>query len=184
MKFLSFLAFFGNNKSMKRVLLVIFATALMLAGCENYGLRCVHLSNLTQGLSANYAVKMVLDDDERVNDKSVDVQIKSSIDNLVLNFGEEGEEKTSIVLKNADEWYNLTILLSSANGTSGKESYEKFAVKGNRTYLFEVENEAEVAFRVVVGEAVLNDSKTGYILTSTETISNVLSVKAKPNEGK
>ena len=80
---------------MKRLLLIIFATALMLVGCENYGLRCAHLSNLRQGLSANYAVKMVLDDDERVNDKSVDMQIKSSIDNLVLNFGEEGEDKSS-----------------------------------------------------------------------------------------
>ena len=150
-----------------------------MAGCDSQGLQCAHLNDATQGLSTNYAVRMVLDNDERVVEKYVDLQIKSSVDGTRLNFGLEGHEKQEIVIDEADEWYNLTVLVAAANGMSGKEEYEKYADKGNLTYLFTTQTDATLKFRVVVGEAVQNDAGSGYVLTSTEKISNELEMDVK-----
>ena len=98
---------------------------VFVAGCDTQGLMCAHISDATQGLSTNYAVKVVLDDDSRVEDKYVDLQIKSSVENLKILFGKEGDEKQELTFETADEWYNLTILQANANGMSGKETYEK-----------------------------------------------------------
>ena len=158
-------------------LIVVF-----VAGCDTQGLMCAHISDATQGLSTNYAVKVVLDDDSRVEDKYVDLQIKSSVENLKILLGKEGDEKHELAFETADEWYNLTILQANANGMSGKETYEKYSEKGNLTYLFTTEENATLTFRVVVGSSVENDDKTGFILTSTECVSNELEIKAKASE--
>lgn len=168
---------------MKKILLCFLTFILLFSvGCDNQGLICAHLSDATQGLSTNYAVRMVLDDETRVEEKYVELQIKSTIEGLKLNFGEEGEEKQEIVIDKADEWYNITVLQASANGMSGKETYEKYSEKGNMTYLFTTSDEAKLTFRVVIGEAIQNDDKTGYILTATECISNELKISVKKAE--
>ena len=137
---------------MKKILLCFLTFILLFSvGCDNQGLICAHLSDATQGLSTNYAVKMVLDEDSRVEEKYVELQIKSTTENIKLNFGKEGEEKQEITINKADEWYNITVLQASANGMSGKETYEKYSEKGNMSY----------------------------ILTSTECISNELNINVK-----
>ena len=174
---------FGNNNFMKKLLLCFLSAILVfMVGCDNQGLQCAHLTNGTQGLSRTYAVRMVLDNDSRVEERFVDLQIKSSASNLTLNFGEERQDRQDIVITNGDEWYNITVLLANSNGMSGNETYEKYGEKGNMTYIFTTKTDATLTFRVVVGEAVQNDAGTGYVLTSIEKISNELEIKAKVEE--
>ncbi len=166
---------------MKKLGLILLAILFVCVGCETQGLRCAHLTNATQGLSTNYAIRMVLDEDERVKEKEVDLQIKSSNENQKILFGEEGMDKVELNFVKADEWYNLSYLMAQANGL-GNEEYETYQDKGNKTYLFTSLTDTKLTFRVVVGEAVLSDSGNGQVLTSSEPVSDELEIEVKKNE--
>lgn len=166
---------------MKKLGLILLAILFVCVGCETQGLRCAHLTNATQGLSTNYAIRMVLDEDERVKEKEVDLQIKSSNENQKILFGEEGMDKVELNFVKADEWYNLSYLMAQANGL-GNEEYETYQDKGNKTYLFTSLTDTKLTFRVVVGEAVLSDSGIGQVLTSSEPVSDELEIEVKKNE--
>lgn len=166
---------------MKKLGLILLAILFVCVGCETQGLRCAHLTNATQGLSTNYAIRMVLDEDERVKEKEVDLQIKSSNENQKILFGEEGMDKVELNFVKADEWYNLSYLMAQANGL-GNEEYETYQNKGNKTYLFSSTSDTKLTFRVVVGEAVLSDSGNGQVLTSSEPVSDELEIEVKKNE--
>ena len=166
---------------MKKLGLILLAILFVCVGCETQGLRCAHLTNATQGLSTNYAIRMVLDEDERVKEKEVDLQIKSSNENQKILFGEEGMDKVELNFVKADEWYNLSYLMAQANGL-GNEEYETYQDKGNKAYLFTSLTDTKLTFRVVVGEAVLSDSGNGQVLTSSEPVSDELEIEVKKNE--
>lgn len=166
---------------MKKLGLILLAILFVCVGCETQGLRCAHLTNATQGLSTNYAIRMVLDEDERVKEKEVDLQIKSSNENQKILFGEEGMDKVELNFVKADEWYNLSYLMAQANGLENEE-YETYQDKGNKTYLFTSLVDTKLTFRVVVGEAVLSDSGIGQVLTSSEPVSDELEIEVKKNE--
>lgn len=166
---------------MKKLGLILLAILFVCVGCETQGLRCAHLTNATQGLSTNYAIRMVLDEDERVKEKEVDLQIKSSNENQKILFGEEGMDKVELNFVKADEWYNLSYLMAQANGLENEE-YETYQNKGNKTYLFTSLVDTKLTFRVVVGEAVLSDSGNGQVLTSSEPVSDELEIEVKKNE--
>lgn len=166
---------------MKKLGLILLAILFVCVGCETQGLRCAHLTNATQGLSTNYAIRMVLDEDERVKEKEVDLQIKSSNENQKILFGEEGMDKVELNFVKADEWYNLSYLMAQANGL-GNEEYETYQDKGNKTYLFTSLVDTKLTFRVIVGEAVLSDSGNGQVLTSSEPVSDELEIEVKKNE--
>ncbi len=166
---------------MKKLGLILLAILFVCVGCETQGLRCAHLTNATQGLSTNYAIRMVLDEDERVKEKEVDLQIKSSNENQKILFGEEGMDKVELNFVKADEWYNLSYLMAQANGLENEE-YETYQDKGNKTYLFTSLTDTKLTFRVVVGEAVLSDSGNGQVLTSSEPVSDELEIEVKKNE--
>ena len=166
---------------MKKLGLILLAILFVCVGCETQGLRCAHLTNATQGLSTNYAIRMVLDEDERVKEKEVDLQIKSSNENQKILFGEEGMDKVELNFVKADEWYNLSYLMAQANGLENEE-YETYQDKGNKTYLFTSLVDTKLTFRVVVGEAVLSDSGNGQVLTSSEPVSDELEIEVKKNE--
>ena len=166
-------------KLVKKITCFCFLFIILCAGCENDGLKTAYLSDATNGLSTNYAIKMVLSEDERVNDRYVDLQIKSDRAGQIIYFGEEGNEKTSIMFENADDWYNITILLSQANDKSEEEKYEKYSEKGNKTYIFTSNSDVKLTFRVVVGNVTDNDEKTGQLLTSVESVSDELVIDVK-----
>lgn len=166
---------------MKKLGLILLAILFVCVGCETQGLRCAHLTNATQGLSTNYAIRMVLDEDERVKEKEVDLQIKSSNENQKILFGEEGMDKVELNFVKADEWYNLSYLMAQANGLEN-EKYETYQDKGNKAYLFTSLTDTKLTFRVVVGEAVLSDSGNGQVLTSSEPVSDELEIEVKKNE--
>lgn len=148
-------------------------------GCESDGLKCAYLTECTQSLSTDYAIKMILDKDKRVEDKYVELQIKSSTEGQKVTFGAENENKYVLNIEEKNNWYNLTTLISDANGLSNTEQYEKYVDKNNMLYTFYCSNDTTLTFRVVVGNVVENSDATGQILTSTEAISKELKVDVK-----
>lgn len=177
--------FFAQHKNMKKLAsIILLLIVFVCSACENQGLRIAHLCDATQGLSTNYAVKMVLDNDERMKEKYVDLQIKANNDGQKLTIKEERGDESNIFFEKADEWYNLTVLLSNANGLTGHETYEKYEDKGNVTYIFTSPSDTKLTMRVVAGNVTQNDLGTGQVLTSIEEISNEfeIEVEAKKEE--
>ena len=113
-----------HNRDMKKFVLIILCVCFcfMGAGCENETkLRVAHISKMTGALSTNYAIKVVLDNDDRMEDKFVDLQIKSSKEEQLLTFGEEMQDQYVICLPKSDYWYNLTYLISKTNGATSTD---------------------------------------------------------------
>lgn len=169
---------------MKRLFsIVLILFICVTAGCDNaQKLRVAHLSDATSGLSTNYAVKMILDKDERMKEKYVDLQIKSSTEGQKLTIQEEREDEFDIFLENKDKWYNLTVLIAKANGLAGHETYQKYVDKGNKTYIITSLNDTKITLRVVAGNVVENDAGTGQILTSIDDVSDELELEIKKSD--
>ena len=92
----------------KKVLMVLYVLfcCLLIVGCENETLlRVAHISDNTAARSINHSIKVVLDDDDRVNEKYVDLQIKSDKSGQKLSIGLERQDKTSVVLEKADFYH-------------------------------------------------------------------------------
>lgn len=172
---------------MKRFFLIFLCLSccFMLFGCENGTLvRAGHISEITGALSTDYAIKVTLDDDDRVNEKYVDLQIKSSQEQQFLTFSEENATSYVIFLPKKDYWYNLTYLISQTNGVPDGENYKKYQDFGNRVYMFKTQNDVELTFRVVAGQTKTNEETQEEILVLGEAISDEVTVKLKKAENK
>ncbi len=149
-------------------------------GCETQtALQLAHISDNTLGNSTNYSVKVVLDDDERMDEKYVDLQIKSSESGQVVSIGEHGEEKTSVRFDKKDYWYNLTYLVDKANGVSAEGGYQKYQQHGSKTYNLTTKSDVKLTFRVVVGNLKKNTQTNEEILVLSEPISNEFVLKMR-----
>lgn len=172
---------------MKRffVMLLCLSCCFVLFACENATLvRAGHISEITGALSTDYAIKVTLDKDDRVDEKYVDLQIKSSEDEQILTFGEENSESYVIFVPKKDYWYNLTYLISQANGISDGESYKKYEDFGSRVFMFKAQNDVDLTFRVVAGQTKTNKETKEEILVLGEAISEEVTVKMKKSEKK
>ena len=161
------------------VLCVLFCCALLF-GCEKETLlRVAHISDNTAARSTNHSIKVILDDDDRVKEKYVDLQIKSDKSGQSVLIGEDRNDQTTIVLDQADFWYNLTYLLDKANGIDVKVEYLSYTDYGDKIFNFNVPNDVKLTFRVVAG-AVKKDEDTGDdILVLSEDISDEVRINAK-----
>ena len=140
---------------MKKLILIILCVCFCFigAGCENETkLQAGHISDITGAQSTSYAIKVVLDDDDRINEKYVDLQISSSKDEQLLKFYEELGEEMTICLPKKEYWYNLTYLISKANGTAGEGGYKVAEDYGNRVFNFVSQNDVGLKFRLVAGQ--------------------------------
>ncbi len=166
---------------MKRFFAIFLCLCLcFLAGCENETkVLAAHISDMTGARSTDYAIKVVLDDDERVNDKFVDVQIMSSNDNQTLTFGQELQKSHLITIPKKDYWYNLTYLISNANGVPEEGKYQKYEEYGDRVYMFSSSNDVKLKFRVVVGQVKVNKETNENILVLSEDISEEVEIEVK-----
>ena len=112
---------------MKKFLLIILSVCFLLVGCDSKTeVRSVHITEATGALSTVYAIKVTLDTDERMEEKFVDLQIRSSEENQLLTFGEENEEVFEISLPKKDYWYNLTYLIDRSNGVAVVGVYQTY----------------------------------------------------------
>ena len=128
-----------HNRDMKKFFLIILCVCFcfMGAGCENETkLRVAHISEMTGALSTNYAIKVILDNDDRMEDKYVDLQIKSSKEEQLLTFGEEMQDQYVICLPKSDYRYNLTYLISRTNGATGEAGYQTYEDFGTKVFCF------------------------------------------------
>ncbi len=172
---------------MKRFFLISLCLCfcLILIGCESEtAVKAGHISEITGALSTDYAIKVTLDDDKRVDEKYVDLQIKSTEEEQLLSFGEENGDAFVLFIPKKDYWYNLTYLISQTNGSSGQENYKKYEDFGNRVYIFTSQNDVDLTFRVVVGETKINEESKEEILVLSEPISDEVVVKVKKHEEK
>ena len=172
---------------MKRLILLFLCISCCLTcfGYENGTvIKAGHISEITGALSTDYAIKVTLDKDDRVNEKFVDLQIKSSNEQQFLTFGEENSDSFVISLPKKDYWYNLTYLISQSNGISDGENYKKYEEFGSRVYLFKTQNDVELTFRVVAGQTKTNEETGEEILVLGEAISDEVVLKLKKAENK
>jgi len=154
-----------------------------MVGCESETkLQVGHLSDVTSAQSTDYAIKVVLDDDDRINDKYVDLQIRSSKEEQLLKFFEELGEEMTICLPQKDYWYNLTYLISKTNGAAGEGGYVTSENYGNRIYNFSSQNDVELTFRLVAGQKKVNEETQEEILVLSEEISKELKLDVKKHK--
>lgn len=172
---------------MKRVIYIFLCLCIcfLVVGCENETkIRSAHISDLTGALSTKYSIKVVLDEDKRVQDKYVDLQIKSSQEEQLLKFGEENGDAYTICLPKSEYWYNLTYLISNTNGASVEGGYQKYEDFGNKVYNFSSNNDVDLTFRVVVGQSKKNEETQEEILVLSEDVSDEVVINVKKNEEK
>ena len=100
----------------------------------------------------------------------------------ILTFGEENSESYVIFVPKKDYWYNLTYLISQANGISDGENYKKYEDFGSRVFMFKAQNDLDLTFRVVAGQTKTNKETKEEILVLGEAISEEVTVKMKKSE--
>ncbi|MBP3431417.1 MAG: hypothetical protein J6K39_00995 [Clostridia bacterium] len=170
---------------MKKIIPIFLCVCFcfLLVGCENETkINAAHISDITGAQSTNYAIKVTLDEDDRVVDKYVGMQIKSSVDDLILTFGEELKDTYALSLPKKDYWYNLTYLISKTNGVGTEAGYLNYEEYGNRVFRFSADTDVNVTFRMVVGKTKKNEETGEEILVLGEEISDEVTVNMKKRE--
>lgn len=167
---------------MKKFVLVFLCLCFcfLTVGCESETrILSGHISEITGARSTEYAIKVTLDDDDRVNEKYVDLQIKSDKENQFLKFGQELGDNHVVCLEKKDYWYNVTYLISNSNGTHVEAGYTPYKDFGDRVYMFTSQNDVGLTFRVVAGQTKLNEQTKEEILVLSEEISEEVKVDVK-----
>lgn len=170
---------------MKRVFLVFLCLCLcfLTIGCKDgTKLTVAHISDITGALSTDYAIKVVLDDDDRVVDKYVGLQIMSNVEGLSLKFGEELGDDYTLFFPKKDYWYNLTYLISKTNGLGMEAGYLGYEEYGDRVFRFSANQDAELKFRMVAGQSKKNKESNEEILVLSEPISDEVKISMKKSE--
>lgn len=167
---------------MKKIILIclsflIISSSLCLLACEGATfLECASISEVTMAGSKDYTIKINFYQDERIEDKYIDIQVKSNkIADLVM--WEDNGEKTNISFDDYDEWRSLSTLLAASKGE--EVIFDKFKNIAAKTYVFNSDEKLNLTFRVVAGEVEENGSGNGQILVGSEVISRQFTLKIK-----
>ena len=160
------------------IFFVIFS-CFGIVGCEDATkLNTAVISEITSAGSKNYGVRISFFNDSRMEEKSVDVQLKFSKTGEIT-FWEENNDKLTFEIVEEDEWYSVTTLIAKAKDESGTEDFEKHNEAMTRTYLFNFDGNIEINIRAVAGQKTENEEETGYILVGSEPISQQFTLKIK-----
>ena len=179
-----FLMFLENNNFMKKIFLsfvtcfIVLLVGVTFFGCENAtDIRASAISEITAAGSDNYGIRITFQEDKRIENKSLDIQVKcdKKIDNVII--WHENEDKQSIAFGKEDEWYSLTSLLCLAANKPNTEKFEPFGEALTKTYMFNSGEKIKLTFRVVVGDAQANAQKSGQVLTGSVQVSNEFELK-------
>ncbi len=143
-------------------------------GCsEDNTIKVAHFSDKTLALSTQYTISVSFDEEKKLKEKSVDVQIKSSTPNLSITINKEGDEPITITLNKENRWYSLTDFFSS-----DEVVYTKFEDVNTITYILKLQSESEISFRAIAGQTIAS-SDGGQILANSEMISSVFKKNMK-----
>ncbi len=176
---------------MKKVLRCLFIFSVFaiagvtLFGCENStALRTASFTDISISASKNYGVGVKFSEDKRLQEKYVDVQVKSDkvIDKMYI--WEDNGEKYSLSFNVKDSWKSITTILVEGEEKAGTEQFEKYSEALSRRYLFSSSTPVNLTFRVVVGDVEDNSKGTGKVFVGSEPISDefTLKVDAKEND--
>ena len=161
-------------KKVFSILSVILISLCVLAGCEaSNTVKTVAFSNITSAGSEDYTVRIMFIEDERVDNKYYDIQLKADKP-MTIKIGKEMEEKKVIQL--SDKWNSLTSLLVDEPNT---ETFTKGSEAITLVYILTAEAKANITFRAVVGGIEENAFGTGYIITSPEECSDEFVLQTK-----
>lgn len=151
----------------------------VVVGCTNETqLRVAHISNITSGNSTNYAIKVELENDKRVEERYVDLQVKADKAEQFVSIGEENKEMRDVFFEKADFWYNLTYLT-----TGGDENeYQTYKEHGSKIFNLTTKSDVTLHFRVVAGKVKGKEEQKETILVLSEEISDELALSMKKNE--
>lgn len=164
--------------------LVLFSFCLMLSvvmiGCENStALRTASFSDISISGSDNYGVAVKFAEDKRLEDKYVDVQVKSNkaIGNIYI--WEDNGEKYKFSFAEADSWNSITSIFVNGKGKPNTEKFVKYSNALSKRYLLSSGEEVDLVFRVVVGDVTKNAQETGEVLVGSEQISDEFTLKVE-----
>ena len=161
---------------MKKILSLILLPffCLLLTACESGNiLRTASFTDITSAGSEDYSFKVTFAEDERVDEKYYDLQIKADGEKKI-SIGKEFEEKKEVLL--SDNWQSLTTLLLDEPNT---ETFIKGKDILTLVYIFNAEEQTKVILRAVVGGTTENASKTGKIITNPEQASSEFVMQTK-----
>ena len=145
---------------MKRFFISVFAFVLtfVLFGCARETI-VAFIKDGTSAGSDNYTININFVEDSEFDEKSIDVLIKSNIDNLTITFKQEFDQDTELFISTKDEWYSLTNLINTASGENDQENYMPYSEKSNMTLVMKSEQDAVVNLKVVCGNEILNSQE-------------------------
>ena len=159
-----------------RKFVAIFVSCLLIfvvAGCSRQPIVAFFMDGTSAG-SDIYTINVSFAEDEKFEDKHIDLLIKSDTDNLVMTFKREFDQDIQITIEKKEEWNSLTYLINSANPPENQESYMPFSERSNMTLVIESEQDAIITFKAVIGDEYQNSQ--GYtILVNQVDISKLYS---------
>ena len=174
-----------HNKSMKKCILIILCVCFcFLAGCESQtAINAAHISDITSAKSTEYGIKVTVDEDKRLEEKYIEIQVKSSNENQSLTLGQELGSTYTIIIPKSDFWYNLSALISKTNGVGTDTEYTPFKEYGSKVFMFSSDEDVKLTFRVVAGD--VQQAKSGEkVLTLSESISSEVELDVKKHTEK
>lgn len=170
-------------KKIFRLIAIILFLTNVLAGCEQSTLlRTATISEITSAGSKDYGVRVSFLNDERLEEKGVDVQVKfSKTGNITI--WKENDNKFQYEILESDEWYSMTTITTVKDNpeNANREIFETHNKAIAKTYLFNYSGEGgiDITFRVVAGDKMENGYKTGEILVDSTPISDQFTLKVK-----
>ena len=169
-------------KALKKIVVFLFlASVFVFFGCESTNdIRCAYFSDITLPGSDSNTIRVNFEKDSRVDEKYVDIQVRSSKD-CDVEINAENEEPVLIYFDDT-KWKSLTTLLVEGKGQSGTETFKRYKQAQSMTYILKSTESVELLFRVVVGDSNENSDKTGYILTNGKEVSNEFKLKLVPKK--
>lgn len=163
-----------------KILFIPFLICAAFCGCESStSIRVASLSEITAAGSSDYAARIEFADDDRLEEKEYDIQIRSDTENLKLTFWRENDQKITSTITVSNRWYSLTSIKVDAAGLSGQEKFKKLKDAVSESYIFNVSAPCKLTFRVVAGEATENSAGTGQILANVDPVSDELIIECK-----
>lgn len=165
----------------KKILIALLISVLSftLLGCEkSTQIKAASIREITSSGSDIYGVVISYAEDDRLEGKGTDIQVK--FNNIgTIKIGKENQERFDYRVGDYDEWYSMTNIFAQAENKQGQEKFEKYEDALTKTYLFEYDGDMKITFRVVVGDIEENTDGTGEILAGSEPVSDQFTLKIK-----
>ncbi len=167
---------------------VLFSLAVvcltLFVGCESStALHTASFTDISISGSKNYGVAVKFAEDKRLEEKYIDVQVKSDRKINDVTIWQDGGEKYTFNFEEPDTWKSITTILVNGKNEPDTEVFEKYTEATSRRYLFSGKEEFTLVFRVVAGESIDNNLGKGKVLVGSEAISDefTLDIEGKDN---